>query len=146
MTTEPATRIAPPVSDESRAFWTGGATGELLIQWCAACARWVHPPVGRCPTCGSELEARPVSGRGTVWTFTVNRHPFHPAVPVPYVIAIVELVEQAGLRFITNIVDCEVDEVELGMPVEVCFEPVGDDVWVPVFRRAGVGSDRAIVP
>jgi hypothetical protein len=76
-----------------------------------------------------------VSGRGTVFTYTVNYHPFNPAVPPPYVIAIVELVEQVGLRFTTNIVDCAVDEVSIGMAVEVTFEQAGD-AWVPVFRPA----------
>jgi len=77
-----------------------------------------------------------VSGKGTVFTFTVNRHAFNPTVPVPYVIAIVELVEQADLRFMTNIVDCDVDTVHIGMPVEVTFEPAGDAAWAPVFRPA----------
>jgi len=76
-----------------------------------------------------------VSGRGTVFTFTVNRHAFNPTVPVPYVIAIVELAEQAGLRFTTDIVNCAVDDVEIGMPVEVLFERAGE-AWVPIFQPA----------
>ena len=76
-----------------------------------------------------------MSGRGTVFTFTVNHHPFNPKVPLPYVIAIVELDEQLGLRFTTNIVDCDVDEVYIGKAVEVTFEQAGD-AWVPVFRPA----------
>ncbi|MGA7416451.1 MAG: OB-fold domain-containing protein [Acidimicrobiales bacterium] len=79
-----------------------------------------------------------MSGRGSVFTYTVNYHPFNPGVPPPYVIAIVELVEQVGLRFTTNIVDCAVDEVSIGMAVEVTFEQAGD-TWVPVFRPAPGG-------
>jgi hypothetical protein len=78
-----------------------------------------------------------VSGRGTVFTFTVNRHAYNPAVPVPYVIAIVELEEQAGLRFITNIVGCDPEAVRIGLPVQVDFEPAGEAAWAPVFRPAG---------
>ena len=136
MPPEPASRIPPPISDVDRAFWTGGAEGRLLILRCPACDRWVHPPVAACPACGGELMAEPVSGAGTVFTFTVDRHPFRPDVPVPYVIAIVELVEQPGLRFTTNIVGCDVDEVCIGMPVQVEFEPAGE-AWVPVFRPRG---------
>jgi uncharacterized OB-fold protein len=77
-----------------------------------------------------------VSGHGTVFTFTVNRHQYHPDVPPPYVIAIVELAEQPGLRFTTNIVDCDPDEVTIGMPVTVTFEPIDGALWVPVFRPA----------
>jgi uncharacterized OB-fold protein len=83
---------------------------------------------------------RPVSGRGSVFTFTVNRHPFNPVVPVPYVIAIVELDEQAGLRFTTDLVECNVDEVYIGMPVEVTFEQTGE-AWVPLFRPARQASE-----
>lgn len=78
-----------------------------------------------------------MSGNGTVFTYTVNHHPFNPAVPPPYVIAIVELVEQADLRLAANIVGCEPDSVTIGMPVAVRFEsqqsPDGT-AFVPVFE------------
>lgn len=61
----------------------------------------------------------------TVFTFTVNRQAFRPDVPVPYVIAVVELQEQRGLRFTTNIVGCAPEAVWIGMPVTVPFERVG---------------------
>ena len=79
-----------------------------------------------------------MSGRGTVFTYTVNHQPFNPAVPVPYVIAIVELEEQAGLRIATNIVDCEPESVCIGLPVEVRFErqDVGDESVVHAGIRA----------
>jgi uncharacterized protein len=133
----PTSRIPPALNDVNRAFWTGGATGRLLILQCGTCDRWVHPPTGTCPTCQGELSPEPVSGRGSVFTFTINRHAFNPAVPVPYVIAIVELVEQPGLRFTTQLIDCAVDEVHIGMDVEVTFEQTGD-VWVPLFRPVPV--------
>ena len=126
--------MAPAVTDLNRPFWTGGAEGKLLIQRCSGCGRWVHPPVSGCTACGtSELRPEPVSGRGTVFTFTVNRHPFNPAVPVPYVIALVELEEQADLRLTTNIVNCPVDDVTVGMPVQVLFEKQ-DDLYIPLFE------------
>ena len=84
-----------------------------------------------------------MSGRGTVFTFTINRHAYNPAVPVPYVIAIVELEEQAGLRFITNIVGCDPEAVSIGLPVQVDFEPAGAAAWAPVFRLAGPAGPGA---
>ena len=95
------------------------AASQLLIERCDDCARWVHPSTGECRDCGGTLVARPVSGHGTVLTYTVNRHPFNPTVPVPYVIAIVELAEQPGLRLAANIIDCEPDSVTCGMPVHL---------------------------
>jgi uncharacterized OB-fold protein len=128
-----APRILPPLTPENRAFWTGGADGQLRVQRCEACRRWVHPPVGACPTCSGGLTARPLSGRGTVFTFTVNHQAFRPEVPPPYVIAIVELAEQPDLRIPTNLVHCELDRVTCGMPVRVLFEPHGE-VFVPLFE------------
>jgi uncharacterized OB-fold protein len=90
-----------------------------LIEYCADCARWVHPCTGDCPDCRATLVAHPVSGRGTVFTYTVNHHRYNPDVPTPYVIAIVELAEQHNLRVAANIVDCEPDSVFCGMPVQL---------------------------
>jgi len=129
-------RMLPKLNELNRAFWTGGADGQLLIARCTQCTRWVSPPAADCPDCGGALVARPVSGRGTVFTYTVNYQPFNPAVPVPYVIAIVQLDEQPDLRIASNIVDCEPDSVYIGLPVEVRFErhDVEDEsVFVPVF-------------
>ena len=95
------------------------AASPLLIEHCDACARWVHPSAGECRECGGTLVARPVSGHGTVFTYTVNYHPYNPDIPTPYVIAIVELAEQPGLRLAANIVDCEPDSVTCGMAVDL---------------------------
>jgi uncharacterized protein len=129
-------RMLPKIHEHNRAFWTGGANGQLMISWCTRCVFWVPPPAADCPGCGGALEARPVSGRGTVFTYTVNYQPFNPDVPVPYVIAIIELDEQADLRIASNIVECEPDSVHIGLEVEVRFEPHdvdGEEAFVPVF-------------
>lgn len=75
-----------------------------------------------------------MSGRGTVASFTVNHQAWVPDLPVPYVVAIVELAEQPGLRFVSNIVGVTPDEVHIDMPVRVTFEQV-EDVWLPLFKR-----------
>jgi uncharacterized protein len=95
------------------------STSPLLIEHCADCSRWVHPATSECRECGAALVARPISGQGTVFTYTVNHHPYNPEIPVPYVIAIVELAEQAGLRIAANIVGCEPDSVTCGMAVSI---------------------------
>src|SRR3546814_9590883 len=85
--------------------------------------------------CSSDLP-EPVSGRVEVFTFTVAHQQYHPDVPTPYVIAVVELVEQADLRLPTNIVDCDPADVHIGAPVQVRFDQQGE-VFVPVFVLAG---------
>jgi uncharacterized protein len=125
--------MLPQLDDDTREFWTAGASGELRLPYCASCARWVFPPSLRCPDCDGAATYRTLSGKGSVFTFTVNHHAFNPQVPVPYVIAIVELAEQEGLRFTTNLVNCPPERAEVGQPVRVLFEQQGD-AFVPVFE------------
>ncbi|OBG27557.1 DNA-binding protein [Mycobacterium sp. 852002-51057_SCH5723018] len=113
---------------------SGAPTSQLLIEHCEVCARWVHPATGECRDCGGRLVARPVSGRGAVFTYTVNHHPYNPDIPTPYVIAIVELVEQSGLRVAANIVGCEPDSVTCGMPVQI--QPERGSAGAPQFVPA----------
>lgn len=127
-------RSLPAIDLDSRPFWTGGAEGQLLIHRCADCEYYVHPPVPFCPRCESRSVApQPVSGRGTVFSFTVNHKAWLPDLPVPYVLALVTLAEQDDVRLVTNIVGCAPEEVTFGMEVEAVFEPV-EDLWVPLFR------------
>ncbi|MDZ7673766.1 MAG: OB-fold domain-containing protein [Acidimicrobiales bacterium] len=126
-------RPRPMVDDATRPFWTGGADGQLLIRHCARCDRWIHPPVEICAVCGGALEPRPVSGHGTVFSWTINEQPFDPQVPTPYNIAIVVLDEQDDLRLITNIVNCPDERLEIGLAVQVLFERHAD-VYVPLFE------------
>jgi uncharacterized OB-fold protein len=74
-----------------------------------------------------------MSGRGTVYTYSVNGHDWFGAGETEYVVAIVELDEQAGLHLTTNIVGCASSEVAVGMAVLVEFEQ-HDDAWLPIFR------------
>ena len=123
----------PELDFENRAFWTGGAEGELRIARCRACGLWLHPPQPVCRACHStDIDHQAVAGTGRVFTFTVNRQPWLPGLDVPSVLAIVELDEQAGLRVFTRLVEVEPDTVAIGLRVMVRFEAV-DDVWLPLF-------------
>ncbi|MET0378312.1 MAG: OB-fold domain-containing protein [Spongiibacteraceae bacterium] len=134
-------RPLPALNYDSRAFWTGGERGELLIYRCQDCSYYVHPPVRFCPQCESrKVEPEPVSGRGVVTSFTVNHKQWLPNLPVPYVLALVSIAEQEDVRLVTNIVNCPVDSVNIGMPVQVRFEQ-NEDLWVPLFEP--VANDSA---
>ncbi|HEX2384032.1 MAG TPA: OB-fold domain-containing protein [Acidimicrobiales bacterium] len=128
-------RLLPRLDDTNRYFWTSGEDGKLRFLRCQQCGYWLHPPAPRCPSCLSkELDVEAVSGQATLHTFTVNHQPWYPGLDPPYVIAIVELPEQEGLRLTTGIVGCASDEVEIGMPLQVTFEQY-EDVWLPFFER-----------
>lgn len=126
----------PQINDDNRPFWTGGRDGELRIVRCNECGYYIHPPSPRCPQCLSDdVAPHAVSGRGRVYTFTVNQRAWSPEVEVPYVIAIVQLDEQPDLRLMTNIVGCAPEQVTIDMPVHVEFREQGE-AYAPVFRPA----------
>jgi len=126
-------RTAPEISVLTREYWLSGADGKLRVCHCQDCGWYVHPPQPSCPKCyGLNMKFDPVSGNGTVYTFTINRYQWFPNMPPPYVIAEVELAEQVGLNIVTNIVDIDPSQVKIGMPVSVRFDHVGES-YIPVF-------------
>lgn len=134
-------RLSPRVDEENEHFWKGGAEGELRFLCCDECQSYVHPPAPLCPDCHSRaLSPRAVSGRATLHTYTINHHPWIPGFDPPYAVAIVELPEQAGLRLTTNIVHCELDDIEIGMALRVTFEAMEEGVFLPLFEP-DLGSD-----
>ena len=130
------TRPLPEADAVSRPFWEGCGRGELLIQRCPACGHRQFYPRAACTACGETPEWERASGRGVVHTFTVIRQnhakPFRDELP--YVVAIVELEE--GVRLMTNLTDCPVEDVSVGLPVEAHFVSIDDDLAAPFFRPA----------
>lgn len=130
--------IVPKPDALTQPYWDGVLAGELRIQYCTACdARW-HPPLHRCPRCHSTaVEWRAVSGRGTLYSYTVVHHPAHVAVAdrVPYLVALVALAE--GPRVVSNLLECPREAVHVGMPLTVTFQDIAPGVVLPQFRRAG---------
>ena len=128
-------RILPRLTDLNRDFWTGGKVGELRFQRCQQCGYYNHPPTPLCPICHSKnLAFEVVSGRATIWTFTINYQAWMPGPELPFIVAIVAFPEQDGLRLTTNLVDVEPEDVKIGMELEVVFENHDDEVWIPLFR------------
>jgi hypothetical protein len=128
-------RLLPRVTEENEFFWTGGADGQLRFLRCEACETYIHPPAPVCPEClGRELSPHPMSGRATVHTFTVNHQPWIPGFPPPYVVAIVEMDDQPSVRLTTNIANCRIEDVKIGMPVQVVFEEREDGIFLPLFE------------
>lgn len=143
MTDQTVPKPEPVPDGTTRFYWEAARDGQLLLQRCTACGFYLHPPDVACPRCRSEeLEHVAASGRGVIYAVTVARQAFHQSFieDVPYVLALVELEEQSGLRMLTNIVDAEPGTLDSGTPVRLTFEPRGE--WaLPQFRPAeGDGS------
>ena len=140
MTTDlPAAKYPPlPAPDAlTQFFWDGVNDRRLLILRCQACGHYIHYPRPVCNRClSTDLAPAQVSGRATLYSYTVTVQAFHPYFvdKVPYVLAVVELPEQAGLKLTTNIIDCPEEQLRIGMPVQVTFQEVGPGLTLPLFR------------
>lgn len=133
------TRIEPPITETTEAFWDATREKRFLVQWCATCGDAIFYPREVCPACLSAdgLEWRESDGNGTVYAVSVQHRPGNPFMKdrVPYAVALVE-VETGGssIRMMTNVVGCPAEEVSVGMPVQVTWEPLSDGRNLPLFE------------
>lgn len=140
--TELVAGAAPIVVEETRGYWEGTLAEELRVQTCSACGHKQMPWGPCCTRCLSQdLGSTIASGKGRVFSFTVVRQAIHPnfSAHVPYVIADIELEE--GPIMTSNVTDCPVEEVRIGMPVELWFDNEIEDAFhtklrLPKFRPA----------
>jgi len=118
-------RLAPTVSPDTEFFWTGLRNHELLIQRCGECGALRNPPRPMCPHCQSlEWNTLKSTGRGAVYSYVMPQYPPMPFMEYPYIVVLVALEE--GIRLVSNLVDIEPKDVEVGMSVEVCFDTFED--------------------
>jgi len=139
MTKERVVQTPPmPEPDEvTQFFWDGIVAGELRIQRCQSCGKYIHYPKPICRFCQStDLAGEAVSGRATLYSWTIAIQAFHPfwIDRLPYTIGTVELVEQPGLMFASQIMGCAEEDLRAGLPLEVFFERLTSDLVVPFFR------------
>jgi uncharacterized OB-fold protein len=124
---------SPQVNVETQRFWDATAEGKLLLPRCKACGLVIWYPREFCPECNSfDVDWFEASGRGTIYSYTVNRRGQGDYRDLSYVLAYVELEE--GPRVLTNIVDCEHDQITVGQSVKVVFHATQGGPSLPRFR------------
>jgi hypothetical protein len=127
---------APAISDPAmnpgdETYFAAAKEGRLLVRRCTACGKAHHYPRAICPFCWSDaLEWIEAGGDGTIYTCSVTRR----GAGAPYCIAYVTLDE--GPTMMTNIVDCDLDEVRVGDRVRVVFKPTESGWAMPMFQPA----------
>jgi uncharacterized protein len=111
-------------------FWNAAARDTLVLPRCDACGRLCWYPRRACPACaGESFRWSEVQGRGTLFSWSVVRHPFLPqfAALTPYVTALVALDEDPAVRFATRVVGAQPDDLIIDQPMTVVF----DDLTFP---------------
>jgi uncharacterized OB-fold protein len=121
---------APQSNPETQSFWKAAEEGKFMIGKCTACGAAHYYPRSICPFCFSDrTELQQAAGNGTIYTYSVMRR-----APIPYAIAYVTLSE--GPMMMTNIVDCDLDNIRIGQAVRLVFKPSDGGPPVPMFTPA----------
>ena len=135
----PLPDVADPLTAE---YFAGAARGELMIPRCESCGRFVWYPARECPACASgSVGWVAVSGDATLFSWAVVRRAFLPAFEtmVPFVTALVALVEDPAVRLCTYVVDSEPESLTADTALSVTFRPLSFStvpdraVMVPMF-------------
>lgn len=135
----PTILFDPHADPMTQPFWDAAHDDRLSVPKCTSCGTFRLPPSPFCFNCRSRgFEYTELPGTGTIYSFTVVRHPLHPdlADACPYVSGVVELdgTQGAGARMLVNIIDCDPDAVRIGDRVEIVFEHVNEEMSTPRFR------------
>lgn len=129
-------RPIPRRTPTSAPYFDAARAGRLSLQKCPRDGFFFYPR-SRCPEClQADWSWEDVSGRGTLYSYTVDRVGLDPAQRerIPLIVALVELDE--GPRLTTNLVDCTPESISIGMTVSVTFEDLGEETLIH-FRPIG---------
>ena len=121
---------APWVDAATEHFWNATREGVLSTRQCTRCGKIHWYPRALCPFCQGDTEWTALAGTGAIYSVSVTRK----AGPIPYAIAYVTLDE--GITMLTNIVDCDLDDLRIGQRVKLVFKSAEDGARVPMFAPA----------
>ena len=109
-------------------FWEATKKVSMLLPHCADCGKTHWHPRLFCPFCFSnKLEWKESAGKATLYAATTLSK-----ASEPYIVAYVELAE--GPLMLTNIIDCSLDDLQIGDPLTLTFSPMSSGHFLPVFR------------
>lgn len=127
--------LDPPNDGLAGEYFSWHNVGELRLQRCRECRRWLHPPRVSCPYCANfELDWEIASGNGHLYTWTVTHYPFHPAFAgdIPYVVAVVETDE--GPRVLTSLLGISSSKLAEGLAVHAAFVTLSNGTRIVSFE------------
>ena len=133
----------PTLTPFTEPYWTAAREARLVIQRCAVCGTYRHPPGPVCHHCQSPAATwADVPGTGTVYTYMWAERAVAEVFShlIPYNVTVVELDlpdapdGSQPVRLISRVNDVTTADLVVGLPVVVAFDRVDDSVALPVFR------------
>lgn len=128
--------LRPYIDFDNSGFWEAVRQHRLVFQKCQQCGLIIHRPRPMCPQClSTDKEWVRSEGNGTVYSYAnvTYQNAGYPGIKAPYTTVLVEMTE--GVRILSNMYDVEPDAVYIGMPVQVVFEDIADDLTLPKFKQ-----------
>ena len=133
----------PVIYPEELPYWEALKQRSFVLQQCKSCGKSWFPIGHVCPHCMSlDFEWTPMSGQGVLHNYVIYHKAWAPWLEkrVPYAVIQVEIDE--GPRLTTNLLDCAIADIKIGMRVEACFEDITDEITLLQFRPAQMKSAR----
>jgi uncharacterized OB-fold protein len=134
--TADTSRPLPTITLDSAEYWASTRAHATKMQRCTRCAAFRFYPTPICGECGStDFTWELISGRGTVYSFSVVHRSAGPAFETgtPTILVLVTLEE--GPTMMADLIDCPPDEVSIGLTVQMDYRDLTDKITLPVFRR-----------
>ncbi len=130
-------KLIPEMNDISKPYWDAAQREEFLLQRNKKTGNYFFIPRELASDDFSpDLEWVKASGKGEIVTFSIAKSPLFEsyATELPYVVAIIKLSE--GPQMMSNIINCNPEDVHVGMKVKVTFEERKDGFKIPQFEPA----------
>ena len=131
-----APRPIPRPSSLTQTFWDAAREGKFMLQFDRKTGKpqfWPRPVSVHSGS--TDQEWREVSGKGKLYAWTEVHVPVRGMEDLaPYVLAAVELDE--GVRVMSRLVNVTPSELTPGMPVQVSWEKLSDEISLYVFEPA----------
>ncbi|QHS23426.1 hypothetical protein GWK91_10875 [Virgibacillus sp. MSP4-1] len=129
----------PVKTQDNKPYWDAADDHEMMVQRCDECDQYAHPPGPSCAKCGgTNLSWQNLGSdiKGTVYTYIISYRPFLPGFQddLPLIIAQVEIEEIPDVKILANVLDCEPEKVEIGMPVRMVWQDINDERALPQWK------------
>lgn len=133
----------PLKTEDNKPYWDAADKHKLVLQKCGDCQQFAHPPGPACPNCGSENVEWMVKGseiQATVYSYIISYRPFLPGfeTELPTIIALGQLNDTPEVKIMANILECNHEDVYVGMPIEMTWQDITEDRALPQWKKTNV--------